>query len=136
MTNYYDLLEVSKNATTKEIQVAYERMKTLTNGTMWHPDWNGQRETYKMMRQIHEAHKVLTDKALREQYDVELLADTKRKLEEELKAVPIPPKPHPRAPMPEKRALAEPIYVAPIPKKYIPQKEHWLKRLLNYWIGK
>jgi len=146
MINHYDILEVNKQATSKEIQFAYERMKTLNNGTMWHPDWNGNSNAYKTMRQIHEAHKVLSDKVLREQYDAELLAAEKLATElavsEKLKLIQeqqaavasrIPPTPvyKPITPTP-----IPPTEPAPPPQIHIEKKSHWLKRWFNKWIGK
>lgn len=153
MINHYDILEVNKQATSKEIQFAYERMKTLTNGRMWHPDWNSNSHTYKTMRQIHEAHKVLSDKTLREQYDAELmaaellaaeqlaaeqlvaeqLANEKMKLWQEQHRAALADF---NTPTPIEKPTSHPSTQAPPLQKPIAKKEHWLRRWFNKLIGK
>lgn len=153
MINHYDILEVNKQATSKEIKFAYERMKTLTNGRMWHPDWNGNSQTYKTLRQIHEAHRVLSDKTLREQYDAELLAteilaaeqlaaeqlvaeqlaNEKMKLWQEQHRAALAAF---NTPTPIEKPISPPTTQAPLPQKTIAKKAHWLRRWFNNLIRK
>lgn len=146
MINHYDILEVNKDATSKEIQFAYERMKILNNGTMWHPDWNGNSNTYRTIRQIHEAHKVLSDKVLRAQYDAallaaeklaaEILAAEKLKLMQEQQAAAASRIPPPPVSKPATPPITPPTESAPPPQKTVAKKEHWLKRWFHILVGK
>lgn len=68
MTNFYDILGVSKNATEPEIKKAY-RSLSLKN----HPDRNnGSEESKRKFQQIGEAYDTLSDPAKKEEYDNEL----------------------------------------------------------------
>ena len=66
MTEYYDLLGISKNATAEEIKKAY-RKQALKH----HPDrnQNNKEESEKKFKEIGEAHKVLSDPNLKKRYD-------------------------------------------------------------------
>jgi DnaJ-class molecular chaperone len=68
MTNFYDILGVSKNATEPEIKKAYRGL-SLKN----HPDRNnGSEESKRKFQQIGEAYDTLSDPAKKEEYDNEL----------------------------------------------------------------
>ena|SRR5688572_12105295 len=64
MTDYYKILNVDKNATTKEIRKAY-RIKALE----FHPDKNKSLNAKEKFIEVHEAYKVLSDVILRSKYD-------------------------------------------------------------------
>jgi curved DNA-binding protein CbpA len=65
MKNYYDILEVSENASKEVIEKAY---KVLVK--KYHPDVNGATDaSYQKMRDINEAYDVLSNDFLREQYN-------------------------------------------------------------------
>ena len=85
MTNYYELLEVRKDATSSEIRVAYKKKVHKC-----HPDLNGNgdAETFK---KLIKANKALGDAVSRAEYDNELksfnLSSKEReKLEKESKS--------------------------------------------------
>ena len=61
MSNYYELLEISKNATEEEIKKAY---KTLAK--KHHPDKGGNKETF---QKIQEAYDTLSDSTKKHEYD-------------------------------------------------------------------
>ncbi|MDH7476484.1 MAG: DnaJ C-terminal domain-containing protein [Microgenomates group bacterium] len=64
MTNYYEILGVSKNATEAEIKSAYRRL-----ALKWHPDRNKSPEAEKKFKEINKAFEVLSDPKKREMYD-------------------------------------------------------------------
>lgn len=65
MSNYYDLLGVSKNADLKEIKKAYKKL-----ALKYHPDRNpDNKEAEEHFKKINEAASVLTDETKRAQYD-------------------------------------------------------------------
>lgn len=64
--NHYEILGVARNSPAEVIRAAY---KVLSQ--KYHPDKNpGQEEMHQKMAQINEAYNVLSDPALREEYDV------------------------------------------------------------------
>lgn len=60
--DYYELLQVSPNATTEVIEVAYRRLARIH-----HPDIGGDPE---VMKRINEAYRILSNPELRMEYDV------------------------------------------------------------------
>lgn len=63
--NYYDLLEVSKNATDEEIKKSYKKL-----AKKYHPDLNpGNKEAESKFKEISEAYAVLSDPDKRREYD-------------------------------------------------------------------
>lgn len=65
MSDYYDILEISRNATVDEIKKGY-RKKAL----QYHPDKNpGDAEAEKRFKQVSEAYEVLSDEKKRQLYD-------------------------------------------------------------------
>ncbi len=66
MSDYYELLEISKSATKEEIQKAYRKM-----ALKWHPDRNpnNKEQAEEMFKKIGEAHEVLIDDNKRTIYD-------------------------------------------------------------------
>lgn len=70
MKKYYEILEVSPNASIEIIEKAYKIL-----ARKYHPDlYEGEEKKLaeKKMREINEAYKILSDEFLREQYDTEL----------------------------------------------------------------
>lgn len=68
--NYYDILQVNKNASQEIIEKAY---KVLVK--KYHPDLqeDGLKQEYEeKLKLINEAYEVLSDEAKRKQYDIEL----------------------------------------------------------------
>ncbi|MHB8111372.1 MAG: DnaJ domain-containing protein [Syntrophorhabdaceae bacterium] len=63
--DYYETLEIERNASDKEIKEAYRRL-----AFQYHPDRNsGDSEALDRMKQINEAYAVLSDSAKRQRYD-------------------------------------------------------------------
>ena len=72
MSNYYEILRVSKNATADEIKKAYR-----TLAFKYHPDRNqGNAEAEEKFKQISAAYDVLGDEAKRRQYDMGYSTDS------------------------------------------------------------
>ncbi|WP_261875312.1 J domain-containing protein [Vibrio rarus] len=67
MINYYEILNVSDNASTKEINKAYKR-----EAFKWHPDKNNSNDAKDRMVIINEARLILIDDEARIKYDREL----------------------------------------------------------------
>lgn len=64
MTDYYELLGVSKNATAHEIKAAYRKL-----ALKWHPDRNKASDAEKKFKEINQAYEVLSDAKKKEVYD-------------------------------------------------------------------
>ena len=62
--NYYDLLEIKKDATKEEIKKAYRNQ-----AKKWHPDLNKDPKSGEMTRKINEAKEILLDDQKRKDYD-------------------------------------------------------------------
>ncbi|KAF7457058.1 putative heat shock protein DNAJue Pfj4 [Cryptosporidium felis] len=64
--DYYDILEVKKDASTSEIKKSYRRL-----ALKWHPDKNpdNRTEAEEMFKKIAEAYEVLSDPEKRDRYD-------------------------------------------------------------------
>lgn len=63
--NYYDILDVPRNASNEKIKQVYRRL-----ARQYHPDLNpGDKEAEEVFKDINEAYDVLSDTAKRSQYD-------------------------------------------------------------------
>jgi DnaJ-class molecular chaperone len=67
MTNYYEVLGVSQDAGDMEIKKAYRALSLK-----YHPDRNDTAEAMEKIQAINQAYEVLSDKAKRNQYNMEL----------------------------------------------------------------
>jgi len=67
MTNHYETLGLSKEATDSEIKKAYRKLSL-----QYHPDRNSTEEAVEKMHTINSAYEILSDKEKRGQYDQEL----------------------------------------------------------------
>ena len=63
-TCYYELLEIERTATQKEIDKAYKK-----SALKWHPDKNQEQDTTQIFQNIKEAYDVLSDPNERQWYD-------------------------------------------------------------------
>ena len=63
---YYEILDVDKKASKKDIKSAYRRLVML-----YHPDKNKLPEAEEMFKEIAEAYSVLSDPGKRKQYDID-----------------------------------------------------------------
>ncbi len=64
--DYYQILEISQNATNEEIKKAFKEQ-----AIKWHPDKNKGKDTTLQMQIINEAYLILKDKEARQRYDKE-----------------------------------------------------------------
>ena len=65
-TNYYEILEIDKNATQEEIKKAYRKLSLK-----WHPDKNsGSKEAEEKFKEINRAYQILSDPETRNIYDI------------------------------------------------------------------
>lgn len=81
MKDYYEILEVSKNASEEIIEKAY---KVLAK--KYHPDLQeeqNKKHAEEKMKLINEAYEVLSDIDKRKKYDIELENEEKRKIQEQ-----------------------------------------------------
>jgi molecular chaperone DnaJ len=66
MRDYYEILEISQNATIEEIKASYRRL-----AIRFHPDKNpGDRDAEEQFKQVSEAYQVLSDLEKRQLYDM------------------------------------------------------------------
>ena len=63
--DYYEVLEVSRDATDEEIKKAYKRL-----AKKYHPDVTRNEEAESKFKEINEAYSVLSDKNARQKYDM------------------------------------------------------------------
>src|SRR3989338_4418926 len=64
MTDYYEMLGVSKNSSDQEIKAAYRKQ-----ALKWHPDRNKSPEANAKFKEINKAFEVLSDPKKKEVYD-------------------------------------------------------------------
>lgn len=65
MSNYYETLEIDKNATEEDVKKSYRKLSMK-----YHPDHNqGNKESEDKFKEISEAYSILSDKEKRSQYD-------------------------------------------------------------------
>ncbi|WP_042160169.1 J domain-containing protein [Paenibacillus gorillae] len=73
-TTYYDLLEITQQATPDQIKQAYRKL-----AKRHHPDTNGgSQEAEKRFKEVHEAYETLGDPDKRSAYDEQLAAGAQR----------------------------------------------------------
>lgn len=63
--NYYNILEVSPQASSQEIKLAYRKL-----AKQWHPDKNKSDQAKLQFQTISEAYQTLSDSQLRQAYDL------------------------------------------------------------------
>lgn len=83
MKTYYQILEVSENASNTEIKKAYKRLAQL-----WHPDKNKNNTAHDKFIEIKNAYDFLNDITRKEQYDIELRIKREGKYKETIKSSP------------------------------------------------
>ncbi|MGZ9413733.1 molecular chaperone DnaJ [Mycoplasma sp. AC157] len=62
--DYYEVLEINKNATDKEIKIAYRKL-----AMKYHPDKNKETDAEEKFKEVNEAYEVLSNPEKRAQYD-------------------------------------------------------------------
>jgi len=68
---FYDILNISKTATSNEIKKAYRKMSMI-----WHPDKNkNSKESHAQFQKIGEAYEILKDDTLKGEYDESLIIE-------------------------------------------------------------
>ena len=67
MTNFYDILGVSRDASPDEIKKSYRKLSLK-----YHPDRNPDPSATEKYKAINEAYEVLSDAQKKQQYDMEL----------------------------------------------------------------
>ena len=72
--NYYEILEVSPNASQEIIKIAYKNL-----AKKYHPDTSNEENASEIMQKINEAYEVLSDPEKREEYDMTLNINDKYK---------------------------------------------------------
>ncbi len=72
MVNYYELLEISQNASVEEIGAAIKKCRRIWNNRANNPDSKIRADAEQHVREIADAEKVLLDTAKRQQYDHDL----------------------------------------------------------------
>jgi hypothetical protein len=91
MKDYYDILQVSRNAEQEVIEAAYRRL-----ARKYHPDVYSGSDAGDRMRELNEAHEVLGDPRRRAEYDAELgRAWTRGGARRQHEGAPPPPPPPP-----------------------------------------
>lgn len=65
--NYYDLLDIKKDATKEEIKKAYREQ-----AKKWHPDVNDSKEALDIIKELNEAKTILLEDEKRKEYDAYL----------------------------------------------------------------
>lgn len=73
MTNYYELLEISQNASKEEIEKAIHKVRRLWNTRSTNPNAEIRVEAEQKIRSIAEAERILLDPAQRREYDIQLI---------------------------------------------------------------
>lgn len=66
--DYYNVLEISKNATQNEIKKAYHRLSMK-----YHPDRNNSPDANMKFQELNQAHEILSNENKRKQYDMGIL---------------------------------------------------------------
>lgn len=64
MSNYYEILQITKNASKSEIKKAYHKLSKK-----YHPDKNKEENAKVIFQQVNEAYQILSDEKKREIYD-------------------------------------------------------------------
>ena len=65
MKNYYEILQIPRNASNNQIKAAFRRL-----ARQYHPDYNpNDPEAVTKFREIEQAYRVLSDKDKRKEYD-------------------------------------------------------------------
>lgn len=85
MNNYYEILEVSKNASREVIEKAY---KVLAK--KYHPDLQkeeNRKQAEQKMKLINEAYEVLSDDTRKKEYDIKLEEELKLQMQEEINRI-------------------------------------------------
>ena len=133
---HYQVLNIAVNATLQEITNAYKREQNINNVSMWHPNWNEEKDTYKKMSQINEAYKILSVPALRAEYDLKLQAAAKLKKEEQQRtAINSNSQSHNNW-EPHTGQSTNQTSAKPDTHIHTTKKKHWLYRLFKLLNGK
>jgi hypothetical protein len=67
--DYYQILGVSYDATSEQIEKAYSVRQSLAGGSMWHPNWHPGKSTYSNMEVYYKAYVTLNNPLARAKYD-------------------------------------------------------------------
>ncbi len=112
--DYYQILGVSYDATSEQIDKAYSVRQSLAGGSMWHPNWYPGKSTYSNMEVYYKAYVTLSNPLARAKYDEGIIG--KIEAAATLRHVPEP------------QMVSEPVNDMPVEDKHVIKKQDTIKK--------